>query len=108
MKGILTMPGKVPKTHRGSAHKTEFLRNAVVDHPSAREASGHIATAILSFQQLYSELKIASQLDCESAAASSISKITPTVKRDNIVRVHFNEKVVLSAVQVLALKIFGK
>ena len=47
---------QVPPSHRGNAHKIQFLRNAVVGCEWATEPLSRIATHNLSFQQLYGEL----------------------------------------------------
>lgn len=72
------MSRKVPLTHKGDAHKIEFLRTAVVGHSWAKEPLRRVATAGLKFQQLYSELEIEVQLERESNAASSSSSHHPT------------------------------
>ena len=53
-------------THRGNAHKIELVRNAVVEYEQVTETLSRIATHLLSFQQLYGELKSALQLYKES------------------------------------------
>lgn len=69
------MSRKVPLTNRGDAHKIEFLRAAIICDQWVKEPLSRIATAALSFQQLYAELEIAVQLERESAAASSTRKV---------------------------------
>lgn len=86
-KNILTTSRKVSETNRGDPYETKFHRSVVVAHSWAREALGRITTAGISFQQLYFELKIALQLERESAAATPISKVLPNVKREDIFRV---------------------
>lgn len=85
-KRILNMSRQVPLTHRGDAHKIEFLRTAVVGQSWARVPLSRVATEGLTFQQLYSELEIAVQLERESLAASSSSPRThiPTTDADRI------------------------
>lgn len=61
-KRILSMLRQVPESHRSVPHKNEFLRKAVTAHAWAGEPLGRIATAGLTFQQLYAEPEIAVQL----------------------------------------------
>lgn len=68
-KRILSMSRQVPPSHRGDAHKIEFLRAAVIGNDWATEPLSRIATNNLSFQSLYAELEIAVQLNRESKAA---------------------------------------
>ncbi len=66
---ISKLAQQVPNSHRGNAHKIEFLRNAVVKCDWATEPLSRIATHNLSFQQLYGELEAAHQLDKEAKLA---------------------------------------
>lgn len=70
-KRILTMSRQVPPSHRGHAHKIEFLRSAVTDNKWAIKRLSRIATSNLSFQELYAELEIAVQLNRESKAGAA-------------------------------------
>lgn len=49
---IVKLAPHLPVTHRGDAHKLEFLRSAVVGRVWAVEPLSSIATNGLSFQQL--------------------------------------------------------
>lgn len=88
-KRILTMSRQVPITHRGDAHKIEFLRTAVVGHRWAKEPLSRVATAGLTFQQLYAELEIAVQLERESADASASNQTTST-PTGALAKIHFS------------------
>lgn len=81
---ILTMSRQVPMTHRGDAHKIEFMRRAVVGYSWAKEPLSRVATAGLKFQQLYAELEIAVQLERESNAAASLHATIPGGTSSNI------------------------
>ena len=56
-------------SHRGNAHKIEFLRSAVFGYEWATELLSRIATHGFSFQQQYGELESALQLNKESKLA---------------------------------------
>lgn len=73
-KGILKMSHQVPVSHRGDAHRVEFLRRAVIGQTWARETLLRVATNELSFQELYGELDAAIQLDKESRLASAFER----------------------------------
>ena len=60
---------KGPISHRGDAHKVEFLRNAVVGSSLSHEPLSRVATHSLTIQQLYRELKAALQLQREAKQA---------------------------------------
>ncbi|CDF36767.1 unnamed protein product [Chondrus crispus] len=68
-KSIIIFSRQGPRSHQGDAHKVEFLRNAVVGMPWSSEPLSRVATHQLTFQQLYSELEAALQLDKESKIA---------------------------------------
>lgn len=74
-KHILSMSRQVSIIHRGDAHKIDFLRVAVVGNPWAKEALSSVATAEITFQQLYEELEIAFQLERESLPASRTNPV---------------------------------
>lgn len=65
------MSRQVQESHRGDAHKIEFLCYALVDYAWVKEPLSSVATGGLSLQQLSAELKIAVQLERESAAAAA-------------------------------------
>lgn len=88
-KRILTMSRQVPESHRGDPHKIEFLCNAVVGHQWAKEPLSRIATAGLSFQQLYAELEIAVQLERENMAAELKRKAAVTLNSTEIASINF-------------------
>lgn len=67
---ILKLSRQVPFSHRGDAHRIEFLRGAVIGFNWSREPLSRIATNDLTFQQLYGELESAVQLDKESRIAT--------------------------------------
>lgn len=52
-KRILTLSRQVVESHGRDVHKIEFLREAVVGYDWSREPLSRIATASLTFQQLY-------------------------------------------------------
>lgn len=87
---VLTMSLQVPESHRGGAHKAEILRTAAVRHSWAHEPLGQNATSGLSFQQLYSELKIAVLLEKESSAITLNTIPIPSFPRSDISKVHFS------------------
>lgn len=88
-KCILAISRQVPQFHRGDPHEIKFIRKVVIGHTWALGPLGRIATAGLTFQQLYAELQIAVQLGRESIAA--VATITPVQIFSNISveRVHF-------------------
>ena len=67
-----------PASHRGDAHKVEFLRNAVVGSGWSHEPLSRVATHGLSFQQLYGELEAALQLQKEAKQAMLRDAATKT------------------------------
>lgn len=77
-KRILSMSRQVPKSHRGDSHKNEFPRGAVIGFALDKGPLSRLANANLSFQQLYSELKISVQLKRESVVAS-VNSNRPTM-----------------------------
>lgn len=88
-KRILAMSRQVPQSHRGDPHKTEFLCKAIIGHPWARGPLGCIATARLTFQQLYAELDIAVQINRESVAVATITSLVHISGNDSVGKVHF-------------------
>ena len=68
-KSIIKLSRQAPRSHQGDAHKVEFLRNAVIGMSWSSEPLSRVATHQLTFQQLYSELEAALQLDKESKLA---------------------------------------
>lgn len=56
-KTILKLSRQCPPSHRGDAHRIEFLRQAVVGFSWSHEPLSRVPTQNLSFQQLYSELE---------------------------------------------------
>ena len=68
-KSIIKFSRQSPRSHQGDACKVEFLRNAVVGMTWSSEPLSRVATHELTFQQLYSELEAALQLDKESKLA---------------------------------------
>eukprot|EP00171_Calliarthron_tuberculosum_P001155 IDg1155t1 len=73
---ITKLAPQVPQSHRGDAHKIEFLRNAIVGENRATEPLSRIATHALSFQQLYGELEAALHLERESKLAIMRDSVT--------------------------------
>lgn len=61
---------QVSSSRRGDAHRIEFLRSNVIIYDWSKEAPTLIATNNLKFQELYSELEIVVQLECENRAAA--------------------------------------
>ena len=61
-KVITKLSRQGPVSHRGDAHKVEFLRNAAVESSWSHETLSRVATHSLTFQQLYGELEAALQL----------------------------------------------
>lgn len=77
---ITKLSRQVPASHRGDAHKIEFLRNAAVGYSWSHEPLSRVATHGLSFQILYGELEAALQLDKEAKLAiarDSASSLSP-------------------------------
>lgn len=72
-KRILNMKPKVPESHQENTHKIELFRAAVTGYQWAKEPLSRVATAGISFQQLYSELKISVQLERKGAATIAVS-----------------------------------
>ena len=72
---ITKLAPQVPMSHRGGAHKIEFLRNAVIGCEWATEPLSRISTHGLTFQQLYGELEAAHQMSKEARLA---------ILRDNV------------------------
>lgn len=68
-KVITKLSRQGPASHRGDAHKVEFLRNAVVGSGWSHEPLSRVATDGVSFQQLYGELEAALQLQKEAKQA---------------------------------------
>eukprot|EP00171_Calliarthron_tuberculosum_P023415 IDg23415t1 len=66
---ITKLSPQVPQSHRGEAHKIEYLRNSTVGFSWATEPLSRIATHGLSFQQLYGELEAALHLEREARVA---------------------------------------
>lgn len=75
---ITKLAPQVPMSHRGNAHKVQFLRDAVIGVPWATEPLSRIATHGLSFQQLYGELEAAQQLSKESRLAVLRDSVSPS------------------------------
>ena len=65
-----------PSSHRGEAHKIEFLRQAVVGFGRSKDRLTRIATYNLSFEELYRELENAMQLEKEAEIAQFRDKIS--------------------------------
>lgn len=66
---ILKLSRQVPTSHRGDAHRIEFLRKSVVGYDRSHEPLSWVATHNLSFQQVYGELEAALQLNKEAQVA---------------------------------------
>ena len=69
-KTIIKLSPQVPISHRGNAHRIEFLRNAVVGYEWATEPLSRIGSQELLFQELYGELEAAFQLSKEAKIAA--------------------------------------
>lgn len=74
------MSRHVPPSHRGDAHKIEFLRAAVIGNAWATKPLSRIATKHVSFQSLYDKLEIAVQINRESKAAVARENINDNSK----------------------------
>lgn len=59
----------LPTSHKGEAHRVNYLRGAVVGYSGATEPLSRIPTAQLGFQQLYVELQSALFLSTEAKRA---------------------------------------
>ena len=68
-KAITNLRPQVPQSHRGEAHRVEFLRTAIIAYDWAFEPLSRIATHRLIFQQLHGELQSALHLSKESESA---------------------------------------
>lgn len=88
-KAILKLSRQVPLSHRGDAHRIEFLRRAVLGQDWARDPLSRIATNSLSFQALYGELDAAAQLDKESKLAAKITNSQRSTS-DAIIPINFS------------------
>lgn len=75
---IIKLSPQVPQSHRGEAHKTEFLRNATVGAAWATEPLSRIATHNLTFQEVYGELEAALHLNREAKMAEMRDKVSLT------------------------------
>ena len=73
---IIKLSPQVPQSHKGDAHKIEFLRNATVGANWATEPLSRIATHGLSFQDVYGELEAALHLQREARLAKARDSIT--------------------------------
>lgn len=80
---ILKLSRQVPLSHRGDAHRTEFLRKAVIGYGWSREQLSSIATNGLTFQNLYGELESVVQLDRESRVATEKDKVNNLIQNDD-------------------------
>lgn len=63
---ILKLSQPAPPSHRGDAHRIEFLRKAVLSYQWAHEPLLRVAMHNISFQQLYRELEASLQLNKEA------------------------------------------
>lgn len=88
---ILKLSRQVPTSHKGDAHRIEFLRCAVVGYDWSREPLSRVATCGLSFQQLYGELEAAVQLEKESKIAKLRDRATDNARdrSDEAVAINF-------------------
>lgn len=73
---ITKLSPQVPQSHRGPAHKVEFLCNETVGLSWATEPLSRIATHSLYFQQIYGELEAALHLKNEAKVAVMRDSIT--------------------------------
>eukprot|EP00171_Calliarthron_tuberculosum_P018940 IDg18940t1 len=80
---ITKLSPQVPQSHRGEAHKIEFLRNSTVGFSWATEPLSRISTHGLSFQQLYGELEAALHLEREARVAVLRDKASSVMKNGN-------------------------
>lgn len=90
-KAILKLSRQVPVSHRGDAHRIEFLRRSVVGYNWSHEPLSRVATHNLSFQQVYGELEAALQLDKEARIALLRDKASNANKQrnDDIISTNF-------------------
>ena len=79
---ITKLSGQAPSSHRGDAHKLEFLLNAVVGAVWSHEILSRVATHNFSFQQLHGELDAALQLQTEAQQAALRDSATISKKLD--------------------------
>lgn len=88
---ILKLSRQVPASHRGDAHKMEFLRGAVIGYSWSHEPLSRVATHGLSFQQLYGELEAALQLEKEAEIMKQRDRATQAIreKHDEVVGVNY-------------------
>lgn len=75
---ITRMSRRCPQSHRGDAHKLEFLRKAVVGYSWSHEPLSRVATHQLTFQKLYGELEAPLQLEKEGKLAQVRDSATNT------------------------------
>lgn len=62
----IKLSGQVSRQHQGDSHKVEFLRNVVFSMSWSKEPLSTVVTHNLTFQEVYSELEAALQLEKES------------------------------------------
>lgn len=68
---IVKLSRQAPQAFRGDANKVEYLRNAVVGFPWAKEPLSRVGTMGLTFQQLHAELAASLQLENDTNQAKS-------------------------------------
>lgn len=89
---ILQLSRQVPASHRGDAHRIDFLRRSVIGFGWSHEPLSRIATHNLSFQQVYGELEAALQLHKEAHMAQLKDKASNTLRQtdEKLVPVHYS------------------
>lgn len=89
---ILKLSRQVPASHRGDAHRIEFLRRAVIGYDWSREPLSRVATNGLTFQQLYGELEAAVHLDKDSKVATIRDRASNAVRdeSDDVVAINYD------------------
>lgn len=83
------MVRQVLDSNRGDAHKIAFLRKALIECVWPKEFLSLIATAGLSFQQLYAELEITAQLERETVDAACLKTVSRPLSVDTLATTNF-------------------
>ena len=82
---ITKLEPQAPKSHRGNAHRVEFLRNAVIGSEWAKDPLSRIAPENLTFLELFSELESALQLHKETELAKLLDEKIDMNLQDTVV-----------------------
>lgn len=96
-KAILETSRQVPVSHRADAHRVEFLHRALIVQEWVRDPLLRVATNELTFQELYSELEAAVQLDKKLQLANAMERMTKysniSTNADGVVPINFSGQV---------------